>query len=70
MREMASKFDHVVVDTPAAVYGADAGVIAARCGAALIIARKDASRVSLLQDLVASFEGSHVKLAGVVVNEF
>lgn len=70
MRELAAKFDHVIVDTPAAVYGADASVIAARCGAALVIARKDASRVALLQELVASFEGSHVKLAGAVVNEF
>ena len=70
LRELVSKFDHVVVDTPAAVHGADASVIAARCGAALTIARKGASRVSLLKDLVASFEGSHVKLAGVVLNEF
>ena len=67
MRELAAKFDHVVVDTPAAIYGADAAVIAARCGAALVIARKDASRVGMLQDLVASFAGSPAKLAGVVV---
>lgn len=70
MRELASKFDHVVVDTPAAAHGADASVIAARCGAALLIARKDATRVTLLQELVASFEGCPVKLAGVVLNEF
>lgn len=70
MRELASKFDHVVVDTPAASNGADASVIAARCGAALVIARKDATRVAMLQELVASFEGSPVKLAGVVLNEF
>lgn len=70
MRELASKFDHVLVDTPAAVHGADASVIAARCGAAVVIARRNASRVSVLQDLVASFAGSTAKLAGVVVNEF
>jgi capsular exopolysaccharide synthesis family protein len=70
MRELASKFDHVVVDTPAAVLGADCAVIAARCGAAVVIARKNASRLGHLQDLVASFGGSAVKLAGVVVNEF
>ena len=70
MHELTTKFDHVIVDTPAAVYGADASVIAARCGAALLIARKNASRVHLLQELVASFEGSAVKVAGVVVNEF
>jgi protein-tyrosine kinase len=70
MHELASKFDHVVVDTPAAVHGADAAVIASRCGAALIVARKNASRVGMLQELVASFSGIPVKLAGVVVNEF
>ncbi len=70
MRELAAKFDHVVVDTPAAVHGADAAVVAARCGTALVVARKHASRVGALQELVASFAGSPVQLAGVVVNEF
>jgi chain length determinant protein tyrosine kinase EpsG len=70
MRELASKFDHVVVDTPAASSGADASVIAARCGAAIVIARKNQSRVSSLQDLMASLAGTPARLAGVVVNEF
>jgi chain length determinant protein tyrosine kinase EpsG len=70
MRELVAKFDHVVVDTPAAIYGADSAVIAARCGTALIIARKDASRVAMLQNLVFSLDGSSAKLAGVVMNEF
>ena len=69
MRELVSKFDHVVVDTPAAVYGADAMVIAARCGAALVIARKDTSRVAMLQDLVDSLAGGPAKVAGVIYNE-
>ncbi|MDP2006732.1 MAG: polysaccharide biosynthesis tyrosine autokinase [Rubrivivax sp.] len=70
MRELASKFDHVVVDTPAAASGADASVISARCGAAIVLARKDQSRVAALQDLMASLDGTAVRLAGVVVNEF
>ena len=70
MRELASKFDHVLVDTPAAIYGSDASVIAARCGSAMLVARKDKGRVARLQDLVASFAGAPVKLVGVVVNEF
>lgn len=69
MREVATKFDHVVVDTPAAVHGADAGVIAARCGAALVLARRDVSRVASLQGLLGSMAGSPVRIAGVVVNE-
>lgn len=69
MRELANKFDHVIVDSPAAVHGADAGVIAAKCGAALVIARRDSSRTAALRELVASIEGAPVKLAGVVFNE-
>ncbi len=70
MRELSGKFDHVVVDSPAAEYGADAGVIAARCGAALVVARKNRSRTAALQDLVASLAESPAKLAGVILNEF
>jgi protein-tyrosine kinase len=70
MRELASKFDHVLVDTPAAIYGSDASVIASRCGAAMVVARKNKAKVGLLQDLVASIAGSPTKLVGVVVNEF
>lgn len=69
MRELASKFDHVVVDTPAAAHGSDAGVIAARCGAAVIVARKHASRVAGLHNLLGSMVGSTLRMAGVVMNE-
>lgn len=70
VRELVSKFDHVVVDTPAAAYGADCQVIAARCGAALVLARKNTSRMSSLQDLVAIVSDGPAVLAGVIVNEF
>ncbi len=70
MRELSAKFDHVIVDTTAASYGADACVTAARCGAALVLARKSACKYTALQDLVASMQGSPVKLLGAIVNEF
>ena len=70
MRELATKFDHVIVDTPALIYGADATVIAARCGSAIVIARRNESRVGALQDLVAMLSGTPAKLAGVIMNEF
>ena len=69
MRELTAKFDHVIVDTPAAVHGADASVTAARAGAALIVARKNRSQFATLQELVASFAGTPAQLAGVVYNE-
>ena len=70
MRELTAKFDHVVVDTPAAIYGADAPVIASRCGAALVLARKNASRIGALQDLVAILSETPAKMAGVIMNEY
>ena len=69
IRELTAKFDHVIVDTPAAVYGADALAIAARCGAVLVVARKNESRVGALQQLVASLSQSRARMAGVIMNE-
>ena len=70
IRELASKFDHVIVDTPALIYGSDATVIAARCGSAIVIARRNESRVGALQDLVAMLSGTPAKLAGVIMNDY
>ena len=69
LNELISKFDHVVVDTPAAAYGSDAAVIAARCGAVLVVARKDESRVSTLQSLVSQLQRSRSQILGVLYNE-
>jgi protein-tyrosine kinase len=70
MRELSSKFDHVIVDTSAASLGADGCVTAAKCGAALVVARKNACKYDALQDLVASLSGSSVKLLGAIMNEY
>ena len=70
IRELLSKFDHVVVDTPAAIYGSDSAVIAARCGAALVVARRGKSLVCSLNDLVANISETPAKISGVVFNEF
>ncbi len=45
-------------------------MIAARCGAALVLARQGRSKVSRLQDLVATLNNSPAKLAGVILNEY
>ena len=69
MRDLLEEFDHVVVDTPAAVRGPDPRVIAARCGAALIVARKSRSRMPPLEGLVGALACGPAQIAGVVVNE-
>lgn len=70
LRELTAKFDHVVVDTPAAVSASDASVIAARCGSALVVARKDASRVSAILALVSMLSESSARIEGIVMNEY
>jgi protein-tyrosine kinase len=69
VQELLTKFDHVVVDTPAAVHGADARVLAARCGAAVVIGRRGRTRVRALQALLAALATSPVAMAGVLLNE-
>jgi protein-tyrosine kinase len=69
LREVSIKFDHVIVDTPASVYGSDGVVIASRCGSALVVTRKDANKVERLQEMVASLQAGQVRLTGVVMNE-
>lgn len=70
MRELVGKFDYVVVDTPAAIYGSDASALAIKCGAALCLARQGNSKISGIQDLIATMSAGSVKLAGVIMNEY
>ena len=69
LHELLSKFDHVIVDTPAAQYGADGVVVAARCGFALVVARQDEARLQALQELTETLTAARVTLAGAVLNE-
>jgi chain length determinant protein tyrosine kinase EpsG len=70
LSELSSKFDYVLVDTPAAEHGSDARVIASRCGASLAVSRRNHSRLPELQRLVTQLGKSQVQLAGVVMNDF
>jgi chain length determinant protein tyrosine kinase EpsG len=68
VQELASKFDYVIVDTPAAEVGADATAIAARCGSGLVVVRQGQSRSAAVRELVESLSGSPAKLAGLMIN--
>jgi protein-tyrosine kinase len=69
MADVLRSFDHVIVDTPAGTRGADARIVAAKCGTALVVARKGQSRMSALQALLASLAKGSTAVAGVLVNE-
>jgi chain length determinant protein tyrosine kinase EpsG len=68
--ELLRKFDYVVVDTPAAAHGADARVIAAKCGAALAIGRRGKTRMPAMDALVKGLLKGPTKFAGIVMNNF
>lgn len=63
------KFDYVIVDTPAASHGADARVIAAKCGAALVVGRSGVTQVAPLKALCDRLKKSCEVFAGVLLND-
>lgn len=70
LEELSSKFDYLLVDTPAAAHGSDARLIAARAGAALVVSRRDKTQVKPAQKLVSQLTKAQVTLAGVVMNDY
>jgi chain length determinant protein tyrosine kinase EpsG len=69
VKELLNKFDHVVVDTPAACYGTDFAVIAAKCGAGLLVSRRNQNRLEGVENCLAIAGQGGVKMAGIVVND-
>lgn len=69
MQDLIGQYDHVIVDTPALSHGADATVIAARCGAALAIARQGRSKLDTLKDLVAMLREDATQVLGVLITQ-
>ncbi|MFM2053431.1 MAG: hypothetical protein RL456_1468 [Pseudomonadota bacterium] len=68
--ELLRKFDHVVVDTPAGGLGSDPSVIASKCGAALMLARKGRTRMDRLGEFVDAVGSMTSHMAGVVFNQY
>jgi len=69
IQELLGKFDHVIIDSPSAVVGADAGVIAARSGAFVSVARQGRTCMASMMELVASLRDSSTHSFGFVLNE-
>jgi chain length determinant protein tyrosine kinase EpsG len=70
LKELSTKFDRVLIDTPAVSEGTDGLVIAARAGVALMVGRQDATRLQSMRELADDLAGGSTQLAGVIVNEF
>jgi len=63
-------YDVVIIDTPALTESADAQVIAARAGMALVLARRNYSRHRLLRAASASLAQTGVNVVGSVINDY
>lgn len=70
IKELQAKFDYIIVDTPAMTHGSDARVIAGKCGAAIMVARRGTSRIQDLNATVSSIRKTGTYFAGVVMNEY
>jgi chain length determinant protein tyrosine kinase EpsG len=65
-----ARFEYIVLDTPAAIHGADSRVVAAQGGAALVVGRRDKTRMQAMSSLLAGLSRSQARLAGVVLNDW
>jgi len=70
LQELGRRYDVILIDTPAAGVCADSQSVAARAGAALVIAHKDVSRIRAVTNLVDTMNHASIFVVGTVLNEF
>jgi len=70
LKEMQSEFDVVLIDTPPAKMYADAQTVAFRAGNALVLARKNETRLADTNSLVREFGDTGTRVVGTVINAF
>jgi len=69
MEVAAVSFDVVIVDCPAALDYADAQLIAAHCGHALLVTQRDATRLADIEAVQAQLLPTGVQLVGAVMTQ-
>ena len=67
---LASEFDVILLDSPAAAETADAQTLVVRAGAALIVTRKNATRTWRVQGVSASVVQTKATIVGTVLNDY
>jgi protein-tyrosine kinase len=70
LTEVQETYDIVLIDTPAASSGADAQVIAAHAGSALLLAREDVSRLEDLQEILDRVSSTGARVVGSALNRY
>lgn len=70
LRNLNEQFDVILIDTPPAAEFADAHILSARAGAALVLARKNSSLLELVRQQTESMTRSGIEVVGTVLSEF
>jgi receptor protein-tyrosine kinase len=70
LRQFAEHVDFILLDSPPASESADAQTLAVRAGAALIVVRKNASRLGRVRSVSHSVAHAKTAIVGAVLNDF
>src|SRR4051812_29118369 len=70
LQRAASEYDLILIDTPAATEYADAQAITFRAGDALLVSRKDQTRVNETERAVRDLTDASARIVGTVMNAF
>jgi len=70
LEQLAVHLDFILIDTPPAAESADAQTVAARAGAALLVLRKNHSRLWRVQAIAESVARTRTAVLGAVLNDY
>ena len=70
LNELDKYFDFIVIDTPPAKYQSDVLSIASAAGNALLVAKRNHSKMAELKDLKSALVQADVKVVGSVLDQF
>lgn len=70
LEDLAEHYDVILIDTSAAQNNADAVMVAARTGAALLVLRQDHTQLAAAEDFQANLVSAGAVLVGTVLNQF
>jgi protein-tyrosine kinase len=70
LRELSSRFEIILIDTPSAQQAADAQVIAQRARGAVVVARKNITKGPEAAQLASILSSSGATILGAMLNEY
>jgi len=70
VRELVKYFDYIIIDSPPAKYQGDVVSIASAAGNALLVAKRNHSKMAYLENLKSTLTQAGVKVVGSVLEEF